>query len=117
MSSQRAVKRKGEGNRLSDRQRLEIIALLEQPKSPSMRNIARQYGVDEKTIRKLKANKNIICERAQRVDQATQESTFRVMGLWGYGVLWLKKLKKQWKKPSLLMWTPKIRTVRIILTA
>lgn len=77
MSSQRAVKRKGEGNRLSDRQRLEIIALLKQPKSPSMRNIARQYGVDEKTIRKLKANKNIICERAQRVDQATQESTFR----------------------------------------
>jgi len=56
MSSQRLVKRKGEGSRLNDRQRLEIIALLEQPKPPSMRNMARQYGVDDKTIRKLKAN-------------------------------------------------------------
>lgn len=32
--------------------------------------------MDEKTIRKLKFNKDKICEKAQKVDQATQEYTF-----------------------------------------
>lgn len=78
MSAPRNSKRKGDGQRLNDAQRLEIIGLLEQPKTPSMRNIARQFGVDEKVIRNLKANKNGIRERARTVDQATQAKTFRV---------------------------------------
>jgi len=65
MSLQCSVKHKGKGSHLNDHQHLEIIALLEQPKPPSMRNMAQQYGIDDKTIQKLKANKDEILERAQ----------------------------------------------------
>ena len=78
MCLQCAGKRKGEGPRLNDRQRMEIIALFDKPKPPSMRSIAREYGVNEKTIRNLRSNKDIVRERAQNVNQATQETTKRV---------------------------------------
>lgn len=76
--SGRVVKRKGHDQRLNNRQRMEIITVLEQSKPSTNQSIARQYGVDEKIIRKLKASKDEICERIQRIDHATQEYTFRV---------------------------------------
>ena len=77
MNAQRTSKRKGEGQRLNDRQRMDIINLLDRSKPPSMRSIAQQFGVDEKVIRKIKSSKDQIRERVQKVDQATQESSFR----------------------------------------
>jgi hypothetical protein len=65
MSLQRAGERRGEGPRLNDRQRMEIIASFDKPKPPSMRSIAQEYGVDEKTIRNLRSNKDIVHERAR----------------------------------------------------
>ena len=77
MNAQRTSKRKDEGQRLNDCQRMEIINLFDKSKPPSMRSVARQFGVDEKVIRKIKSRKDGIRERAQRVDQVTQETTFR----------------------------------------
>ena len=71
-------KAKGKGPRLNDRQRMEIIALFDKPKPPLMQSIAQEYGVDEKTIRNLRSNKDIVRERPQNVNQATQETAKRV---------------------------------------
>ena len=77
MNAQRTSEHKGEGQRLNDRQRMDIIYLLDQSNPPPMRSIARQFGVDEKLIRKIKSSKVQIRERVQKVDQATQKSSFR----------------------------------------
>ena len=43
-----------------------------------MRSSAREYGVDEKTIRNLRSNKDTVHEGAQNINQAIQEITKRV---------------------------------------
>lgn len=57
-------------------QKMILKVSIEQQNLSSMRNIACQSGVDEKTIWKLKSNKDKICERAKKVDQVIHESTF-----------------------------------------
>jgi hypothetical protein len=58
---------------------MEIIALDDKPKPPSMRSSAQEYGVAEKTIQNLRSNKDIVHERAQNIDQAIQETTKKVL--------------------------------------
>jgi len=62
MSLQQTVKRKGEGICLNNRQCMEIIVFLDKPRPPSLQSIAWEYGVNEKTIRNLKENKDVVRE-------------------------------------------------------
>lgn len=73
-------KRRGEGQRLSEAQRLEIIEMIEQPagKKPSMRSIARMYGVNDKTIRNVLAASQEIKSRAVNMEISVREKTFRI---------------------------------------
>ena len=64
--------------RLSDSQRLEIIAKLQKPNPPSKRAIARAYCVSESAIRKLWGHKDSIFKCTQLVPESTRVSTFRV---------------------------------------
>ena len=73
-------KRRGEGQRLSEAQRLEIIEMIEQPagKKSSMRSIARMYGVNDKTIRNVLAASQEIKSRAVNMEISIREKTFRI---------------------------------------
>ena len=68
---------KGAGKRLSDVQRLEIIQSLDSSNPPSKRQLARQYEVDEKTIRKIYLQRGTIMRRAERVSDKCRSETFR----------------------------------------
>jgi Tc5 transposase DNA-binding domain/CENP-B N-terminal DNA-binding domain len=61
-------RRKGEGKRLTDAERLQIIEALEGANPLSMRRIALNFGVGEKTIRNVKKRKT---EIKQRVSSST----------------------------------------------
>ena len=52
------------GKRLSEFQRLEVIAKLSVPSAPSKRSFAREYGVSEGTIRKIMKNQEGIQKRS-----------------------------------------------------
>ena len=69
--------KQGVGVRLNDEQRLQILELLEQPLSPSLRNIGRQFSVSEFSIRSLIKKKNEIRLRVQTEDQNARKKTFR----------------------------------------
>ena len=69
--------RKGSGKRLSDAQRLEIIQSLDSSNPPSKRQLARQYEVDDKTIRKIYLQRSVILRRAERVSDKCCSETFR----------------------------------------
>ena len=51
---------KGSGKRLSDARRLEIIQSLDSSNPPSKRQLARQYEVDDKTIRKIYLQRSVV---------------------------------------------------------
>ena len=46
----------GKGKRLSESQKLEVIAKLSVPSAPSKRSLAKEYGVREGAIRKIMKN-------------------------------------------------------------
>ena len=69
--------KRGAGLRLNDEQRLQILDLVEQPSSPSLRNIGRQFGVSESAIRSLIKKKDEIRLRAQQKDHNARKKTFR----------------------------------------
>jgi len=50
----------GKAKRLNESQRWEVISNLSQINSPSKRSIARQYKVNEATIRKVWARREVI---------------------------------------------------------
>mmetsp|Transcript_22281 Transcript_22281/g.32563 ORF Transcript_22281/g.32563 Transcript_22281/m.32563 type:complete len:148 (-) Transcript_22281:422-865(-) len=68
---------KGRGRRLTDEQRLQIIQKLESRNAPSMRSIAREYGVNEKSIRYLKKDKDAIKERISQTSERSRKVTKR----------------------------------------
>ena len=70
--------KRGAGLRLNDEQRLQILDLVEQPSSPSLRNIGRQFGVSESAIRSLIKKKDEIRLHAQQKDQNTRKITSKV---------------------------------------
>jgi hypothetical protein len=81
-------RRRGAGPRLSDLQRLEIIRRRRQipPSSSSssasaslvpLRGLAREFGVDEKTIRRVMAHADEIERRASRTSIAGRANSFR----------------------------------------
>ena len=55
---------KGKGKRLSEDQRIEIIAKLTKRDAPSNRAIAREYNVTENSIRSLWNNRHAIEKRS-----------------------------------------------------
>ena len=69
--------RKGEGKRLSDAQRLEIIQSLDSTNALSKRQLARQYEVDDKTICKIHLQRSALMRRAERVNDKCGSETFR----------------------------------------
>lgn len=69
----RSKRKKGEGKRLNDEERLEIINMLENPNCSSMRSIARDLGVGEKTIRNIKSNMAAIKARIVQTNDAERK--------------------------------------------
>ena len=74
----RSKRKKGEGKRLNDEERLEIINMLENPNCSSMRSIARDLGVGEKTIRNIKSNMAAIKARIVQTNDAERKKTKRL---------------------------------------
>uniref|UniRef100_K3WER7 HTH CENPB-type domain-containing protein n=1 Tax=Globisporangium ultimum (strain ATCC 200006 / CBS 805.95 / DAOM BR144) TaxID=431595 RepID=K3WER7_GLOUD len=73
-----AEKRKrGGGERLNDAQRLEIIRLRRQDNPPSLRSLAREFRVTEKSIRNVMQSAAEIEKRNENVDVKQQTQTFR----------------------------------------
>jgi hypothetical protein len=68
---------KGSGKRLSDAQRLEIIGFLSSPNPAKMRKLARDYNVNEKSIRNIKNNQEEIKKRIESATDLTNASTYR----------------------------------------
>lgn len=71
-------RKKGEGKRLNDEERLEIINMLENPNCSSMRSIARHVGVGEKTIRNIKSNMVAIKAHIVETNDAQRKETKRI---------------------------------------
>jgi hypothetical protein len=74
MSGKRA---RGAGKRLNDAQRLVIIRRSEEVPRPSNRQLAREYEVSEKTIRKIILAKDEIAERTTGRSEEVRLNTFR----------------------------------------
>ena len=72
------MKPTGSNKRLSDSQRLEIIAKLQKPNPPSKRAIVCAYCVSESAIRKLWGHKDSIFKCTQLVPESIRISTFCV---------------------------------------
>lgn len=68
---------KGKGKRLSDAERMQIIEMLESPTPPKMRKLARDFGVDEGSIRYVNKTKDTIKARNVGTTQTTREATYR----------------------------------------
>ena len=71
-------RKKGEGKRLNDEERLQIIKKLENPNYSSMRSIARDFGVGEKTIRDIKKNMIQIKARISQTSEEQRKKTKRI---------------------------------------
>ena len=65
------------GKRLSESERLEVIAKLSVPSAPSKRSLAREYGVSEGAIRKIMKNKEGIQKRSSLMSDEGKRNTLR----------------------------------------
>ena len=65
------------GKRLSESERLEVIAKLSVPSAPSKRSLAREYGVSEDAIRKIMKNKEGIQKRSSLMSEEGKRNTLR----------------------------------------
>ena len=73
------VKRKsGEGRRLTDAERYEIIKIIEEPGRPSLRQIARDFEIGEKTVRNIRNQKDIIKTRVAKATNPEQLQVRRI---------------------------------------
>lgn len=68
---------KGSGKRLSDDDKIKIIRLMESPHPPKMRKLARDYGVNDKSIRNIVKNKDTIKSRIENTSGSTHCTRFR----------------------------------------
>ena len=68
---------RGAGKRLNDAQRLVIVRRSEEVPRPSNRQLAREYEVSEKTIRKIILAKDEIAERTTGRSEEVRLNTFR----------------------------------------
>ena len=82
-------RRKGEGKRLTDAERLKIIEALEGENPISMRRIALNFGVGEKTIRNIKKRKTEIKQRVSTSTVSESQKRKRI------SVLRFPELEKQ----------------------
>ena len=64
--------------RLSESQRLEVIAKLSVPSAPIKRSLAREYGVSEGAIRKIMKNQEGIQKRSALMSEEGKRKTLRV---------------------------------------
>ena len=71
-------RKKGEGKRLNDEERLQIIQKLENPNYSSMRSIARDFGVGEKTIRNIKKNMVTLKARIVQTNEEQRKKSKRI---------------------------------------
>jgi hypothetical protein len=71
---------RGQGKRLSESQRLEIIRKLQKTNGPSKRSLAREYQVSESAIRKVWGNRETIENRSSMMSSKGLESRFRNSG-------------------------------------
>ena len=67
----------GKVKRLNESERLEVISELNQPNPPNKRSIARQYGVNEATIRKVWSKREDIRKRSALMFEEAKKKTFR----------------------------------------
>ena len=65
------------GKRLSESQRLEVIAKLSVPSAPSKRSLAREYGVSEGAIRKIMKNQDDIQNHSALMSEEEKRKTLR----------------------------------------
>lgn len=72
-----AKRRQGSGPRLTDATRLEILALLAAPTPPPLRQLARQFGVSEATIRHVRDRAAVITSRALAAPEHVRQRTRR----------------------------------------
>ena len=82
-------RRKGEGKRLTDAERIQIIEALEGTNPMSMRRIALDFGVGEKTIRNIKKRKTDIKHRVSNSTVSASQKRKRT------SVLRFPELEKQ----------------------
>ena len=75
----RSKRKKGKGNRLNDEERLEVINMLENPNCSSIRSIARDLGVGEKTIRNIKSNMAAIKARIVQTNDAKRKKNKKII--------------------------------------
>ena len=73
------VSKRGAGKRLSDSERLEIIKRLRPSKAPSKRELAREYGVSEKAVRKTSIQVDKIIEQSAISSISHRGKTFRII--------------------------------------
>ena len=72
------MSRKGQGKRLSESQRSDIIAKLSRSNPPSKRSVAREFDVTEGAIRKIWENREEIQNRCASMSEDFKAQTFRV---------------------------------------
>ncbi|RHY38460.1 hypothetical protein DYB34_009242 [Aphanomyces astaci] len=81
MSTLNAPRKRGEGKRLTDTERLQILGLFSAPvfanTAPSNRRVAKQYGVSESAIRALRLKEAKIIERTNGKSKAQLDCTRR----------------------------------------
>ena len=63
--------------RLSEFQRLEVIAKLSVPSAPSKKSLAREYGISESAIRKIMKNQEGIQKRSALMSEEGKRKTLR----------------------------------------
>ena len=71
-------RKRGNGRRLTCEEKLKIIEKLESSDAPSGRAIAREFEVDEKTIRKIKKEKATIKLRISKMSEDSRKISKRV---------------------------------------
>lgn len=74
----RVKRRSGEGRRLTDAERYEIIKIIEEPGRPSLRQIARDFEIGEKTVRNIRNQKDIIKARVAKATNPEQLQVRRI---------------------------------------
>ena len=72
-----AKRARGQGKRLYDAQRLEIVNIIDGLNPPSLRSIGRQFEVNEKVIRNIKESKYEIKNRTSTMTEAARKKSKR----------------------------------------
>lgn len=115
-----AKRRRGGGDRLNDHQRLEIIRLRRQENPPSLRKIAREFNVSDRSIRNVMLSADAIEKRNENVDIKFQLRTFRMAAprfpeVEEKTFQWIQSLRKAQMNPTPTAIIEKAKTIALEL--